>query len=409
MFQSLLHTSEPLTVSAFTARVKSLLESDGELADVRINGEIGNLARPASGHLYFTLKDASAQVKCVMWRASVARLRQTPRTGDAVTVRGHIGVYERDGAYQLYVDSLVAAGAGDLYLEFERLKGMLEAEGLFDAARKRPLPEFPRVLGVVTSPTGAAFQDILNVLNRRYSMLELILAPTLVQGDEAPTQIVRAIQALDALGVCDVILVTRGGGSMEELWAFNDERVVRAVVASGVPVVSGVGHEIDFTLTDFAADVRAPTPSAAAEIISPDMADLRQNLDDLSARLEQLIAAVIEEGRARIDMLQRTLRMVSPLAQIVSARERVDHLMQRLNTVSGARLDLQREQLRGLAGRLEAMSPAATLARGYAIVRREREGNVVRSINDVQAGDGLSIRVADGAFTAITTASGVSE
>jgi exodeoxyribonuclease VII large subunit len=293
---------------------------------------------------------------------------------------------------------------GDLYQEFERLKAKLEAEGLFDAARKRPLPAFPRVLGVVTSPTGAAFQDILNVLRRRFPLIEVVLAPALVQGDEAPPQIAQAIQTLNdpALG-CDVILVARGGGSLEELWAFNDERVVRAVAGSRVPVVSGVGHEVDFTLADFAADVRAPTPSAAAEIITPDIVELRQNVDALSARLDEVVQARIDAARADLETLRRALRMLSPLGQLTRSRERVGALRARLDAAVMGRLGLWRAQLDGLRGRLQAVGPEATLARGYAIVQRDRDGAVVRSVGDVAAGDALTVRVADGAFGARTT------
>lgn len=404
MFQSVLFTSEPLSVSEVTERIKALLEDDEALADVRIAGEISNLSRPASGHMYFTLKDAGAQIRCVMWRSAVARLRRLPANGDAVVARGRISVYERDGQYQLYADSLVASGVGDLYQEFERLKAKLEAEGLFDAARKRALPAFPRVLGVVTSPTGAAFQDILNVLRRRFPLIEVILAPTLVQGEDAPPQIVRAIQALNepALG-CDVILVARGGGSLEELWAFNDERVVRAIAGSRVPVVSGVGHEVDFTLADFAADVRAPTPSAAAEIITPDIAELRQNVDALSAGLNEAMQARIDAARADLETLRRALRMLSPLGELARSRERIGELRARLDAALVGRLDLWQAQLAGLRGRLEAVGPTATLARGYAIVQRARDGAVVRSISDVAAGDALTVRVADGAFGAQAT------
>jgi exodeoxyribonuclease VII large subunit len=352
--------------------------------------------------MYFTLKDAYAQVKCVMWKSAVIRLRYTPRAGDNVIVRGHVSVYERDGAYQLYADSIVQEGTGDLFAEFERLKAALEGEGLFAPERKRPLPAFPRVLGVVTSPTGAAFQDILNVLGRRFAMVQVLLAPVKVQGDDAPEQIVRAIQALNDYGECDVILVARGGGSLEELWAFNDERVVRAVAASRVPVVSGVGHEIDFTLTDFAADVRAPTPSAAAEIITPDVEELRQNLDGLNARLQQCVLGEIDEARNRLEAMQRALRMLSPLNQVSHAKERVGEWQARMDAAVLLRLELQREQVRGLRGRLDAISPLATLARGYAIVLRKRDGVVVRSVNDVETGDELIIRVPDGEFDAQT-------
>lgn len=398
-FQSILQPAEPLSVSELTAHIKDLIEGDEALGDVRVAGEVSNLSRPTSGHLYFTLKDATSQIRCVMWRSNAVRVARSLQNGDAVIARGRIGVYERDGVYQLYVETLVAQGAGDLNAEFERLKRELEAEGLFDAARKRPLPAFPRVLGVVTSPTGAAFQDILNVLRRRYPIIEVVLAPTAVQGEEAPEQIVRAIHRLNMLGECDVILVARGGGSLEELWAFNDERVVRAIATSRVPVVSGVGHEIDFTLADFAADVRAPTPSAAAEIVTPDINDLRIQVDELSAEIAELISAQITNARAQLAALQRTLRLLSPANQLARQREKLNDLSQRLSAAQVHYVALARLRFEGLRARLESVGPAATLARGYAIVRRAG-GELVRSVGDVRAGDALRVTVADGEFGA---------
>jgi len=401
-FQSTLWSNEPMSVSELTAHIKDLMEDDPTLSDVRIAGEVSNLSRPASGHLYFTLKDAASQIRCVMWRSQAARAARALQNGDAIIARGRVSVYERDGIYQLYVESLVAQGAGDLNVEFERLKRKLEAEGLFDSARKRPLPAFPRVLGVVTSPTGAAFQDILNVLRRRYPLVEVVLAPTAVQGEEAPEQIVRAIQRLDALGVCDVILVARGGGSLEELWAFNDERVVRAIAASRVPVVSGVGHEIDFTLADFAADVRAPTPSAAAEIITPDINELRMHVDALSAAMVARVSVRIADAGARFAALQRALRLLSPASQLTRWREKMLDLSRRLTTAQINRLALTRLRLEGLRAHLEDIGPAATLARGYAIVRRADE-QLVRSVGDARAGDVLRVTVSDGEFRARVT------
>ncbi|MDW8351190.1 MAG: exodeoxyribonuclease VII large subunit [Anaerolineae bacterium] len=401
-FQSILQTNPPLSVSELTAHIKDLIESDEALEDVRVAGEVSNLSRPTSGHLYFTLKDATAQIRCVMWRSQATRIARTLQNGDSVIARGRVSVYERDGLYQLYVESLVAQGTGDLNAELERLKRKLEAEGLFDAARKRPLPEFPRVLGVATSPTGAAFQDILNVLRRRYPLIQVVLAPTAVQGEEAPEQIVRAIHKLNALGQCDVILVARGGGSLEELWAFNDERVVRAIANSSVPVVSGIGHEIDFTLADFAADVRAPTPSAAAEIITPDINDLRMRVDALSAAMAELMAEQIGDARARLAALQRALRLLSPAHQLARRREKLDDLGRRLTAAQAHRLALARLRFEGLRARLEGVGPAATLARGYAIVRRAT-GELVRSVGDVHPGDPLRITVADGEFGAQAT------
>jgi exodeoxyribonuclease VII large subunit len=398
-FQSLLRTPEPLSVSEVTARVKEVIACDDLLADVRVAGEVSNLSRPASGHLYFTLKDEGAQLRCVMWRSYAARLSRLPRNGEAVIARGRIDVYERDGVYQLYVEALVGQGIGDLNAEFERLKQKLQAEGLFDAARKRPLPRFPRALGIVTSPTGAALQDILNVLRRRYPLLEVYLSPTLVQGEDAPEQIVRAIQRLNDAGCCDVILVARGGGSLEELWAFNDERVVRAIAASPTPVVSGIGHEIDYTLADFAADVRAPTPSAAAEIITPDINDLRLQVDAMSLTLTETMRTRLTRARASLSTLQRALRLLSPFNQLARQRERLDEARTRLAAALAHRLAVLRLRLDGLRARLEGVGPLATLARGYAIVR-DADGRIVRSVRAVQRGARLQITVADGSFDA---------
>jgi exodeoxyribonuclease VII large subunit len=279
------------------------------------------------------------------------------------------------------------------------LKQALAAEGLFDAERKRALPAFPRVLGVVTSPTAAAFQDVLNVLRRRYPLVEVVLSPTLVQGADAPPQIVRAIERLNAPGVCDVILVARGGGSLEELWAFNDERVARAIATSRIPLVSGVGHEIDFTLADFAADVRAPTPSAAAELITPDINDLRLRADSLSATLNASLQTRVADARAQVDMLQRALRLLNPANQVRQRQGQVADLRTRLDAARGRALAVARLRLGGLRARFEAIGPQATLARGYAIVQKSA-GALVRSTSDVGAGDAVRIRVTDGEFGA---------
>jgi len=398
-FQSILQHNEPWKVSELTARIRDVLESDGALADVRVAGEVSNLSRPASGHLYFTLKDEASQLRCVMWRSHAVRLGQLLQNGAAVIARGRIGVYERDGVYQLYVEALMRQGIGDLNAEFERLKLRLQAEGLFDAARKRQLPYLPRVLGVVTSPSGAAWQDILNVLRRRYPLVEVLLSPTLVQGEEAPEQIVRAIERLNALGTCDVILVARGGGSLEELWAFNDERVVRAIAGSRAPVVSGVGHEIDYTLADFAADVRAPTPSAAAEIIAPDINELRLQVDGLGIAMTDLMKARLADAQTQLNALHRALRLLNLANQLARQRERLNDLRARLASAPAHLLSLSRLRFDGLRARLESVGPAATLARGYAIVRRA-DGRVVRSVGDVATGDSLQVMVADGEFNA---------
>src|SRR5574342_790396 len=277
--QPTLFSTQQWTVSRLTLYIRRLLEENETLQDVWVQGEISNLSRPASGHIYFTLKDSSAALKCVMWRTSAVRLGISLQDGMAVEVHGKIGVYEVSGQYQLYADQIRPIGEGALYQEFLRLKSMLEAEGLFAPERKRPIPLFPHRIGIVTSASGAALRDIINILRRRLPLVEVILAPSPVQGIEAPPALVEAIRLLNDR-LPDVILLARGGGSIEDLWAFNDERVVRAVVASGVPVISGVGHETDFTLCDFAADLRAPTPTAAAELATP------VTINDLSALLQ---------------------------------------------------------------------------------------------------------------------------
>jgi exodeoxyribonuclease VII large subunit len=291
---------------------------------------------------------------------------------------------------------------GDLHARFEQLRDQLKAEGLFDVERKRPLPAFPRVLGVVTSPQAAALRDVLNVLGRRYPLIQVLLAPTLVQGEQAPPQIVAALQTLNVRDDVDLILVVRGGGSLEELWAFNDERVARAIVASRHPVVSGVGHETDFTIADFVADLRAPTPSAAAELAVPDQTELRQGIDARVRRLHGAMEHELGLGHRTLELQRLALRRLSPQARVDTGRQQVDDLTRRAGRTLSQHLLLRRSGLAGLEARLEALGPVATLVRGYAIVRREDTGSVVRSVDDVQAGDGLVIRVQDGEFDAMT-------
>ena len=401
-FQSILFADEPLSVSEVTAQIKELIEGHDGFADIRISGELSNVSRPASGHMYFTLKDGGAQMKCAMWKMQALRMTRgyTPKNGDAVVARGRIGVYERDGAYQLYVDALTPSGVGDLFAEFERLKQKLDAEGLFDPDRKRPLPALPKRIGVVTSPSTAAFQDILNVLSRRYPLVEVILSPTLVQGADAPAQIISALNRLNNSDIdIDVILVARGGGSLEDLWSFNDEGVARAIAASRLPVITGVGHEIDFTLADFAADVRAPTPSAAAELLTPDINDFRLAVDAAAMRLSDLIQGRIESARVDVNDALRSLRLLSPINQVLQSHNKLDGLQRRLHSALPSRLNLRRAELNGLSQRLASISPLATLARGYAIVQRA-DSQVIRGVNDAAVGDMVTIRLVDGSIEA---------
>ncbi|MDY7041391.1 MAG: exodeoxyribonuclease VII large subunit, partial [Chloroflexota bacterium] len=386
----------PYTVSQITRYVKELFETDYQLQDVWLEGEVSNFSRSAAGHAYFTLKDAAASIQCVLWCSVAARQPSLPHDGETIIAHGRISVYEAQGRYQFYVDSLQPAGMGRLYLEFEALKARLAEEGLFDAERKRQRPPFPRCVGVVTSPTGAALRDILHVLARRFPCARVLLAPSLVQGDQAPSQIVAALHSLQSQPEVDVIIVARGGGSLEELWAFNDERVARAIAASRVPVISGVGHETDFTIADFVADVRAPTPSVAAEFAVPDQDELHDTLRMRAHRLEQLIKSQIASERRVLEVQEQAMRRLSPQSRIDGLRQRVDELTRASAMHVQHRLALGRERLRSCTLQLQGMSPYATLARGYAIVRRRDSGQVVRSVTQIQAGAQLDVRVSDG-------------
>jgi len=389
------------TVSQLTSHVQGLLEDHPPFRDIWLTGEISNLTRSSAGHVYFTLKDSRAALSCVMWRSAAGLLPWQPQQGDAALAHGHISVYAARGAYQLYVDRLQPAGRGDLHARFEALRDRLKAEGLFEAELKRPCPPFPRVVGIVTSPQAAALRDVLHVLRRRYPLVQVLLAPTLVQGDQAPAQIVAALRALDARDDVDVILLARGGGSLEELWAFNDEALARAIAASRHPVISGVGHETDFTIADFVADLRAPTPSAAAEMAVPDQAELRQRIGDRVAQLRGGLAQQL--GRAMRDLAQqqRALQRLSPQGRIDTDRQRVDDAVRRAERALAHRLALHRSALGGASARLLVLSPAATLERGYAIVRSRDQGVVVRSVDQVQAGEELAVQVQDGEFGAV--------
>lgn len=387
-------------VGQITRYIKGLFETDDLLQDLWLEGEISNWRAYPSGHVYFTLKDDEAAINCVIWRSYAAVLDFVPRDGDGVLAHGYVSVYEARGAYQFYVDDLRKAGAGLWALEFERLKAKLQAEGLFDPARKRPLPRFPRRLGVVTSPAGAAWHDICQVLARRYPLVEVLLAPTAVQGEEAPPQIVAALQSLSRRGDVDAIIVARGGGSAEDLWAFNDERVARAIAACSVPVITGIGHEVDYTIADFVADVRAPTPSAAAEMAVPDGQELAESLVQSAAALQASVRSLL--GQARLDLSRQTaaLERASPLHAVNRERQRLDELARSLQLALEHSLALRRAHLRGLEGRLLPLSPLGTLDRGYALVRLRGSTTIVRSVRQAPGGQALSVHVADGEFPA---------
>lgn len=387
-----------VSVTQLTNHIRELFELDEQLQDVWVEGEISNFRRAASGHLYFTLKDSGAQLKTVMWKSSALNLLVMPREGDSILAHGYVSLYPDRGEYQLYADVLRPVGIGDLYRRFELLKAKLEAEGLFDEARKRPLPLFPRRIGVVTSPTTAAFQDVLNVLRRRFPLVEVVLSPTLVQGAEAPPQIVRALERLNALTDLDVILVCRGGGSIEDLWAFNDEAVARAIVASRIPVISGVGHEIDFTIADFAADYRAPTPSAAAEVLTPDIQDLALGVERLSRHLSDAFNDSMIRRREALDDAERMLKQLSPLVRVRSIRQRIDDWGIRMATAQRGRLALLRERVAAREQALTAANPDAILQRGYVLVSDPVTGKRIKSVGEV--GERITVRFHDGSIEA---------
>ncbi len=385
------------SVTDLTRYLRDIFENDAQLQDIWVIGEVSNSSRPSSGHMYFTVKDASASLRCVMWRNAVARQAYLPRDGDEIEVHGSLNIYEAAGQYQLYADAIRPVGEGALYQEFLRMKARLEQEGLFDPERKRPVPQWPRRIGIITSPTGAAIRDMLNTLRRRFPVVDVVLAPTPVQGIEAPPGIVAALEKINRIASPDVILLARGGGSIEDLWAFNDERVARAITASSAPVITGVGHETDFTIADFASDLRAATPTAAAELATPNRADLLVSLAELQQRLQRGSENALNNYRWELQGLGANLRSLSPQSRLRNDLQRLDELLRRATNAQAHDIQLRQERLDGQLNRLETLNPVAVLGRGYALVSN-RFGDLVRSVKQVSRGDELSIRVSDGDF-----------
>jgi exodeoxyribonuclease VII large subunit len=381
-----------LRVSDLNRRVRQLLDGDPTLADVWVEGEVSQPGFPPSGHCFFTLKDASSQLKAVLFREELAQASVRPEHGMQVICHGRLRAYEPQGVYQLYVLSVTPAGAGDLHQRYEQLRARLAAEGLFDDARKRPLPRWPRRIGVVTSPQGAVWRDINNVMRRRYPMAELVLSPTIVQGATAVGAIVRALHRIYAQRT-DLVILARGGGSLEDLWSFNDEKVVRAVIASPVPVIVGVGHESDVTLADFAADVRAPTPSAAAEQAVPDATQFPVILARLRDRGAAALLSALANRQRVVEQEGRALVRLRP--DVAAARQRAAELVDRGHRALAGRAAGERLALSGLADALRALSPAATLERGYAVARLA-DGTVVRDPAQATTGDALTVTVSRG-------------
>ena len=399
-------TPRILRVTDLNRRVRGLLDADAVLADVWVEGEVSQPSFPASGHCFFTLKDSSSQVRAALFRDQLLAAGVRPAHGMQVIIHGRVRVYEPQGAYQLYVDSITAAGAGDLHARYEALRAKLAAEGLFDERRKRQIPRWPRRIGVVTSPVGVVWRDIANVMRRRYPLVELVLSASSVQGDQAAPAIVRALQRLYDHPGLDLVILARGGGSLEDLWSFNDERVVRAVVQAPVPIIVGVGHESDTTLADFAADLRAPTPSAAAELATPDGSQLPTIIDRLRDRAG---AALLGQATARRSFLEAEARALARLApDIGAARQRAADLLDRGWRSVDDRLGRRRMSLDAAADALRTLSPAATLERGYAVARTP-DGLIVQDAATLAAGDPLQVIVARGSVDTRVERTGTEE
>ena len=357
---------------------------------MRVWGELSNFRRHHSGHCYFTLKDAGASLRCVMFRSKAIGLKFVPRDGLRVRLTGNVSVYERDGNYQLYVESMLPDGLGDFSAAFAKLREKLLAEGLFDDSRKQPIPFLPKAIGVVTSPTGAALRDIVTVARRRHGGIPIVLVPAQVQGEEAPEQIVRGIELLDRSGRVDVIVIGRGGGSIEELWAFNDERVVRAVAAAVTPIVSAVGHQTDFTLSDFAADLRAATPSQAAELVVPDRLELLRRLSSTKRRLNQALRHRLIKRRLRLERCLQSSLFRRPQELLRDRSQLLDQLSERLTNALKTALDERQQRLRIANEKLNLLNPWGVLQRGYSVVRRP-DGAVISSAEAVETGESLDI------------------
>ena len=387
-----------LTVGELNRYVKMLMDNDALLSAVSVRGEISNLKYHSSGHLYFTLKDGDAEIAAVMFRSAAMNLKMVARDGMQVVAFGRVSVYEKSGKCQLYVSAMLDNGIGALQLEYERLKKQLEAEGLFDKDKKRPLPRFPKCIGIITSPTGAAVRDMINVTGRRWPSAKILLYPALVQGEQAPVSLCAGLDLLNAIEACDVIIIGRGGGSIEDLWAFNDERVVRRVAASETPIISAVGHETDFTLCDFAADLRAPTPSAAAELAVPDRDEMRIRLDELLGRIENLTLRTVNAKRERLLNVANRLELLSPSGRLMLEKKELlrkkTALEQRIERIVGKR----REELSIASAKLVATNPLAVLARGYSYT--QKAGVVVSSVSQISNGDVIDIKFADGGASA---------
>jgi exodeoxyribonuclease VII large subunit len=383
------------SVGELTRYMRKMIEGDPALSCLWVRGEVSDCKLHSSGHMYFSLKDDAARLKGVMFRSQTMNLRFKPEAGMEVLVLGYIGIYEKGGEYQIYAQDILPAGKGELYLAFNELKARLEAEGFFDAAKKRPLPLYPRKIAVVTSPTGAAVRDIITVSRRRYPNIEILIVPCLVQGERAPESIVKALALADDSGA-QVIILARGGGSAEELWSFNDEGVARAIRACNIPVVSAVGHETDFTIADFVADLRAPTPSAGAEMVVPDMGDALVSLEHYERRMAHLIHRRLEVWRERLGGMEKRASLTRPERRIRDLLLELDRAQERMDKALNLKIRLEAERIAALSERLSLLDPLSTLARGYSLTIHYPGGVRVKGVHQVEPGDMVEVLLADG-------------
>lgn len=391
-----------VSVSQLNEYIRGKLDGDALLSGIAVRGELSNYKVYPSGHHYFTLKDEASSLKCVMFKSSAVRLRFRPENGMKVIAMGKISVYPRDGVYQLYCASMAMDGIGDLYAAFEQLKAKLSAQGLFDPAHKKPLPKYPGTIGIVTSSAGAAVHDMLRILRKRYPLTRVLLLPVRVQGAEAPGEIAAAIRYANHYQLADLLIVGRGGGSIEDLWAFNDEQVAHAIYDSRIPVISAVGHEPDVTISDYVADLRAATPSNAAELAVPDQDALRQNLDSMCMAMTTALTRQVKAARQHLQVLSGSPALQSPTGYLEQRRKSLELLQNRLVSAETRTVERKNRQFIELTSKLDAMSPLKVLTRGYALVRRE-DGMVLKSVRQIEPGDRIKVSLSDGSLTAAVT------
>ena len=388
-----------LSITQLNEYIRGKLDADPLLGGVAVRGEISNYKLYPSGHHYFTLKDESSALKCVMFKGNAVRLRFRPENGMKIIAMGKIAVYPRDGAYQLYCTAMAMDGVGDLYAAFEQLKAKLAAQGLFDPAHKKPLPRYPGTIGIVTSSAGAAVHDMLRILRKRYPLTKVLLLPVRVQGAEAPGEIAAAIRYANYHRLADLLIVGRGGGSIEDLWAFNDERVAYAIYESRIPIISAVGHEPDVTISDFVADLRAATPSNAAELAVPDQDALRQNLDSMAAAMATAMGRQLKAARQHLDVLSASPALRSPTGYLDQKRKNLELLKNRLDSAENQVVSRNNQRFIGLTAKLDAMSPLKVLTRGYAVAENEK-GQILRSVRQTAPGERITVSLSDGTVTA---------